>query len=323
MCSIMNNDMLGVLPKVGWTMYVLYNVGSGVDTNVAQGAINTIKTMQVDFPSLQDGQQDKKNAVLKTITVTNTSPSITGKDAPSNEELKYFIKYNTSSQNRCVTVKDYELMLMKMPPKYGAPFRCSAIEENNKIVLSVLGLNSDGTLYKAVPNIFADNIEKYLSHYKNLCDYIEIRSGKIYNIGFLIDAFIDKSYNAADVIASVIANVRDYFNVNNHNMGEDIFVGDLYKSISVLDGVVGLIDLRIYKIYGGSYSSDECPLPSINDTKASACDSESEVAFIVEDASDVQRIDIDAVDSVLLADSNAMYEIKNPNLDIRVRVKQK
>ena len=323
MCSIMNNDMLGVLPKVGWTMYVLYNVGGGVDTNVAQGAITTIKSMQVDFPSMKDGsERDVKTSVMKSISVTNTTPSVTGKDAPSTDELKYMIKYNSGSQDRCVTVKDYELRAMMMPPKYGAPFRCSAIEENNKIVLNILGMNSSGSLYKAVPNTLAENLEKYLKHYKSLGDYVEIRSGKIYNIGFLIDAFIDKSYNAADVISSIINVVKSYLDVNKHNMGEDIFIGDIYKEISVLDGVIGLIDLRAYKIMNGGYSTDKCPLPSIEDTQYGACNTDVEPGFLV-DGANVERIDLDAVDSVLLGDCNAMYEIKNPSIDIRVRVKQK
>ena len=324
MSKIMNNDMLGVLPKVGWTMYILYNVGGGTETNVAAGAINTIKSVQVDFPELpnETDAQVKKNNALKSLRVINSTPSITGKDEPSTDELKYLIKYNTSAQERCVTVKDYETRLMMMPPKYGAPFRCSGLEENNKIVLNLLGMDYNGALYKAVPNTLAENIENYLSHYKSIGDFVEIRSGKIYNIGFLIDAFIDKSYNAADVISSIIKVVRECLDVNKHLMGEDIFIGDLYKKISDLDGVIGLIDLRAYKINGGSYSKDVCPLPSIEDTTYSECNTEVEPGFLIEGAI-TQRIDLDAVDSVLIGDCNAMYEIKNPNIDIKVRVKQK
>lgn len=322
MAKIMNNDMLGVLPKIGWTMYILYNVGGGIDTNVANGAITTIKSMQVDFPDMVGSDNDYKASILQTMSVTNTTPSIAGKDAPTTEELKYIIKYNTSAQDRCVSVKDYQNRLMMMPPKYGAPFRCSAIEENNKVVLSLLGMNANGTLYKGIPSTLASNIEKYLSHYKSIGDYVEIKSGKIYNLGFLVDAFIDKSYNAADVIASIIRTVEDYMDVNKHNMGEDIFIGDLYKEISNLDGVIGLIDLKIYKIHNGAYSTDECPLPSMEDTHYSECNVETEQGFMI-DGADVERIDIDATDSVLLGDYNAMYEIKNPDVDIRVRVKQK
>lgn len=320
MTEVMNNDMLGVLPKVGWTMYVLYNVGGGVDTNVAQNAITAIKSMQVDFPSMQNSEN--RSDILRSIAVTNTTPSITGKDVPTIEELKYMIKYNTGAQDRCVTLKDYEIRAMMMPPKFGAPFRCSVIEENNKIVLNVLGMNNKGFLEKGLPNTLIENLTAYLAHYKSIGDYVEIKSGKIYNIGFLIDAFIDKSYNAADVIASIINVVQKYLDVNKHNMGEDIFIGDVYKEISILDGVIGLIDLRAYKIMNGGYSSDECPLPSIEDTQYGDCTTDEEPGFMIRGA-DVKRIDLDAVDSVLLGDCNAMYEIKNPSLDIMVRVKQK
>lgn len=324
MSAVINNDMLGVLPKAGWTMFVLYNVGGGIETNVAKGAVNTIKSMQTYFPNRSGDKSVTgalKGQILRTISVTNVSNGVVGKNAPSVNELKYMIKYNTASQERCVTLKDYKTRLMQMPPKYGAPFRCSVIEENNKIVLSVLGMNADGSLYKAIPSTLAENIENYLSHYKSIGDYVEIKSGKIYNIGFVIDAFIDKSYNSADVIANIISTVRKYMDVNNVDMGEDIFIGDLNKEISIIDGLISLIDVKIYKINGGGYSTDKCPLPSTTDTAANDCMPSDEQLFTVAGA-EVERIDLDAIDSVLYGDSDAMYEVKQ-DTDICIRVKQK
>ena len=324
MSAVINNDMLGVLPKAGWTMFVLYNVGGGIETNVAKGAVNTIKSMQTDFPN-RSGDKSVTGALkgqrVRTISVTNVSNGVVGKNAPSVNELKYMIKYNTASQERCVTLKDYKTRLMQMPPKYGAPFRCSVIEENNKIVLRVLGMNADGSLYKAIPSTLAENIENYLSHYKSIGDYVEIKSGKIYNIGFVIDAFIDKSYNSADVIANIISTVRKYMDVNNTDMGEDIFIGDLNKEISIIDGLISLIDVKIYKINGGGYSTDKCPLPSTTDTATNDCMPSDEQLFTVAGA-EVERIDLDAIDSVLYGDSDAMYEVKQ-DTDICIRVKQK
>ena len=324
MSAVINNDMLGVLPKAGWTMFVLYNVGGGIETNVAKGAVNTIKSMQTDFPNISGDKSVTgalKGQILRTISVTNVSNGVVGKNAPSVSELKYMIKYNTASQERCVTLKDYKARLMQMPPKYGAPFRCSVIEENNKIVLSILGMSADGSLYKAIPSTLAENIENYLSHYKSIGDYVEIKSGKIYNIGFMIDAFIDKSYNSADVIASIISTVKKYMDVNNLDMGEDIFIGDLNKEISLIDGLISLIDVKIYKINGGGYSSDKCPLPSTTDTTMNDCATTDEQLFTIAGA-EVEEIDLDAIDSVLLGDNDAMYEIKQ-DTDIQVRVKQK
>lgn len=326
MSKIINNDMLGVLPKAGWTMYVLYKTGGGVETNVAAGAITTIQTMQVDFPRItNDSSIDTttRSQVLKSLSVKNTTNGITGKDAPSDSELKYFIKYNTGAQERCVTLKDYKIRAMMMPPKYGAPFRCSVMEENNKIVLSLLNIAQDGTLYKALPSTLVNNLVNYMEYYKSINDYVEIKSGKIYNLGFQIDAFVDKSYNSADVVSKIISTVKDYMNIEKQDMGEDIFLGDLNKEISILDGVISLIDLKVYKITGNGYSSDKCPLPSIEDTSTGSCDTVEETPFTVASGAKAERIDLDSIDSVLLGDSNAMYEIKNPGYDIRVRIKQR
>ena len=253
MSNLINNDMLGVLPKEGWSMYVLYRTGGGVSSNIGAGAINTVTLTVSEFKKDVVGENvaRERGKVLNSLTVTNTTPAIAGKDAPSVYELKYIIKYNTSAQERCVTLKDYKARLMMMPPKYGTPFRSSVIEDNNKVSFSVLNISSDGKLTKALPEELVYNIEEYMSHYKTLGDYIEVKSGKIYNIGFSIELFVEKTYDTPTVLTNVIEKVKEYMNVNNHDMGEDIFVGDLQKEIMLIDGVISLIDFSVYSIYNG------------------------------------------------------------------------
>lgn len=322
MSKIINNDMLGVLPRAGWTMYVLYHVGGGVETNVAQGAINNVQLLNVEWPYNAGLDGTLKGQILNSFKVTNNTVSIGGKDAPDTNEIKALIKYNTAAQERCVTLKDYKHRLMMMPPKYGAPFRANAIEENNKIVLTMLGLNGDGKLDTALPQILVNNIIEYLSHYKSLNDYIEIKSGKIYHLGFLADVFIDKNYNTSDVIKAIITKIQEYFEVNDHDMGEDIFVGDLEKELNLIDGVISLIDLKIYNLYNGpdGYSPDRCPLPEKREGEH--CNAISSYAFKKPDGTDCFEIDLNAIDSVLYGDYNAMYEIYDIN-DIQVRAKLK
>jgi hypothetical protein len=320
--NLINNDMLGVLPKEGWTMFVLYRIGGGVSTNVGPGAINTLTIVNVDWGG-NTGNTDggKRGEVISSLRVTNVSTAVAGKDAPSSEEIKYLIKYNTTSQNRAVTVQDYKVKLMQMPPKYGAPFRNTVIENNNKIEMSFLGLDADGKLDSALPQTLVENTIEYMSHYKQINDYMEIRSGKIYNLGVELDLFVDKNYNPANVISNVITTVIDYFDVNKRDMGEDIFVGDLEKEISLTDGVISLIKLRIYKIYGNKYSPDICPLAEATSTPG-VCETAEPANFSV-DGGTSKEIDLDAIEHVLYGDYNSMYEIKNPTTDIQCRVKLK
>lgn len=319
--NIINNDMLGVLPKEGWTMFILYRVGGGVSSNLGIGALNKFTLANVDWGANTNNTNGSiRGKVLTSLTVTNISSALAGKDSPSTSEIKYLMKYNTSSQNRAVTVTDYRAKLMEMPPKYGAPFRCSVIEENNKVEMDFLGLDSNGNLTSYLPQTLVENSIEYLSNFKQINDYIEIKSGKIYNIGVMAEMFIDKNYNQANVVTSVINKIKEYFSVNNHEMGDDIFVGDLEKEIMLLDGVIGIIRMKIYKIYNGGYSSDVCPLPETSEE--SVCGSEPSEGFSLKDKGSISReIDLDATDYVLYGDYNSMYEIKSPSSDIQIKIK--
>ena len=129
----------------------------------------------------------------------------------------------------------------------------------------------------------------------------------------------DQNYNIADVIKSVIESIREYFDVNKHEMGDNIFLGDLEKEITLLDGVVSLINLRVYKIWNGTYSPDKCPLPPL--VESDSCSTPQGEAFNTPDGSESEQIDLLAIDKVLYGDYNSMFEIKNPNFDIQCRAK--
>lgn len=318
--SIINNNMLGVLPKAGWTMYMLYRVGGGSSANLGPGAINSINLARVDWNDTENTDQSIKGSVLSSFKVTNLSPAVAGKDAPSIEEIKNLIKYNTSAQNRAVVINDYKAKLASLPPKFGCPFRSSVIEVNNKIEMSFLGLDSNGKLDPALPQTLIENTIEYLSHFKQINDYIEIKSGKIYNIGVYVDVFIDKNYDASDVVSNIINTVMVYFDVNSHDMGDDIFVGDVEKEIMLVDGVLSLIGFRVYKIWNGGYSPDKCPLPPYIEK---ACGESERPTFSVGQYAMTEEIDLEAIDRVLYSDYNSMYEIRNPSTDVVVRFKMR
>lgn len=321
MSNLINNDMLGIIPREGWTMFVLYRVGGGISSNIGVGAINSISLTVAEFKQNVTNNENIasiRGSVLNSLSVTNTSPAVAGKDAPSIQEIKYLTKYNNHAQERCVTVKDYKYRLMSMPPKYGAPYRAAVTEENNKIVMSMLGLNADGRLTKALPETLVENIEEYMSHYRTISDYIEGKSGKIYNIGFMVELFIDKTYDVPTVLTNVIQTIKEYMHVDKHDMGENIFVGDLEKEIMLVDGVMSLINFEIYSLYNGPYSSDKCPYPEANFT--GACAPTVVNTFKVDNGADSFKIDLDAIDHVLYSDYDSMFEIYNDS-DIQVKTK--
>lgn len=308
------NNSLGELPKPGTTIFILYRSGGGSSSNVAQGAISTISKLLTSFPLGSQASEATKAAVRSSISVVNTTPSVSGKDMPTVQEMKYLIKYNKGAQNRCVTVKDYIDRVLMMPPKYGTPFRVGATEDNNKIMLYLLGIDYRGKLDAALPSLLAENIQNYLTEYRMINDYVEIKPGRIINLSVEVEVHVDKNYNMSDVVSLIISKIQDYFDIKKRNMGDDLYVGDLKKEISKLDGVANLIDLRVYNETCAGYSSTQT----------------SQEIYIAGDCNRAQeeivpgryRLDLEASDGIIYSDGDTMLEIKYPEKDIRVFPKE-
>lgn len=310
------NDYMGVLPNPNTTMFILYRVGGGEISNIAEGTLTSIVNLnlEIDGDCNDPSNATKAKNVKNSIAVINTTPSYGGRDEPTVEELRYLIKYNNASQNRCVTLKDYYAAINKIPAKYGCPFRIGVVEENNKVVVYSLGLDYLGKLTHFLAETVADNIKEYLSMYKMINDFVEIRSGKIFNISFRITVYLDKTYDKSDVTKNIINATYDYMDVRKHLMGEDIYLGDLQKVISQLDGVINLVSIQCYNKVGEGYSEDSCTQELKDPT---ACLPDERVLT----AEDYDEIDLEASDYILFSEANSMFEIKNKNTDIIVVTK--
>ena len=301
MSKILNNNKLGVLPNPNTTLFILYRVGGGKSGNLPKGSINKITSLNAEFR-----KQENTDAIIKTIKVENTTPSVSGRDMPNENELRYLIKYHNAAQERCVTVKDYIDRIMMLPPKYGTPFRVGVMEENNKIMIYLLGINHNGKLDSSLPSALVKNIEEYISAFRMVNDYVEIKAGRIINLSFDVDVITDKNYNKLDVIREIINTITKYMDVSNHIMGDEIYIGDLEKEISKIDGVINLISLRVYNEVGGKYSNTSVSQETIQDEEAYR-----------------SEIDLDATDGILYNDGDTMMEVLDPTKDIRIRLKER
>lgn len=310
---MVNNDGLGVLPNPDTTMFIMYRKGGGASSNVAQGAISNITYLNGIF---RGADKVAANNVKRSLSVINTTPSVSGKDMPSVEEIKNLIKYNNGAQDRCVTLKDYHDRIGKMPAKYGCPFRYGVMEENNKVMIYMLGLDESGKLSTLLPAVLCENMQNYLSEYRMINDFVEMKSGRIINLQFEIDIFVDKNYNTPDVITNVINKVSSYMDKNNIQMGDDIFVGDIEKEISKVDGVLNLIELRVFNIFEENYSSTRTTQQI--KTYTECCETGEYADNGLTENRDC--IDLKASNKMLYTENDTMFEIKYPERDIICRV---
>ena len=149
-----------------------------------------------------------------------------------------------------------------------------------------------------------------------LNDFIEMRSGKIINVSFRVTLYADKSYDKAAVAKKVIDEIYDYMDIRKHEMGEDIFLGDLQKNISQIDGVINISQFQAYNKTGDGYSDDTITQELV--TADNRCYYSN--GDYVEDTDNMQ-IDLNASDMILYSEANSLFEIKDKAKDITVVVK--
>jgi hypothetical protein len=296
--DFINNTSLGLTVSPNKTMFISYRVGGGANTNIGPNVITTVtqKNMAVNGSNPTNNQR-----VINSLKVNNPLPALGGKDEPSIEELRNLVRYNFSSQERCVTIEDYKTRIALMPGEFGIPFRNNVMEIQNKVKVYTLVLDEESKLSTSLTSTLKDNIATYLSDYRMINDYIEVDNGKVFNLGFEADLFVDKQFSQSEVISQVVTTIRDYFDINKWGMGDNIYLAQLIEQINNVPGVLNVIDLRVYnKVGGGKYSSNEVPQPySDNATR---------------------QIDL-LGEYTLFGDPIGMFEIKYPATDIKVRVK--
>jgi hypothetical protein len=209
------------------------------------------------------------------------------------------VAYNFAAQNRAVTLNDYKSLIETMPSTFGAPAKVNVMEEDNKVRIKLLSYDDLGNLTDTVSNTLKNNIINYLSEYRMINDYIDIASGEVIDFGLEIDLHIDKNENPTDIVRTVIQNTTSFFAIEKRKMGDPLFVGDLKREIGNVGGVTNVIDVRVFNKIGGQYSSTE----------------------VAQAYSDTFTKEILQSDMTIFMKSNQIFQIRFPNIDIKVRTK--
>jgi hypothetical protein len=296
MQSYLNNFSLGGTLKPNTTLFVQYRVGGGLGTNLGVNVINQVGTISF----FVNGPSDTINAqVINSLSCNNVTAAIGGAGAPSVEEVRNYVSFNFAAQNRAVTINDYKAILRKMPGQFGAPAKLSVLEVDNKILVKVLTYDTTGALNSLVSNTLLNNISEYLSNYRMINDYISVETADVIDLSIEISIVLDGSQNQGVIIASVINKIADYFSPLNREMGENINLSDMTALIQAENGVISISELKVFNKVGGQYSSSETSMPY----------------------ADVATKQIGPVDETIFALPTQIYQIRYPNKDITVKVK--
>jgi len=291
-----NNFSLGSALTPNSTLFVQYRVGGGLATNLGTNVINQIGTVSfyVNGPS-----ELTNSSVVNSLRCTNVTAAIGGAGLPSLEEIRNYVSFNFSAQKRAVTVQDYESIIRNMPSEFGAPAKVSITENNNKILIQLLSYDTSGKLTNIVSDTLRQNVATYLSNYRMINDYISILTAEVIDLSVDVQIVLDSAQNSGQVITDVVDKISAYFDPQVRELGQNVYLSELRSIIQNQNGVLTVAGINVYNNVGGQYSSAETSM----------------------EYSDPETKEIAPVDDTVFAQPSQVYQIRYPNKDIRVSVK--
>jgi len=291
-----NNFSLGSTLTPNSTLFVQYRVGGGLATNLGTNVINQIGTISfyVNGPS-----EITNSSVVNSLRCNNVTAAVGGAGVPSLEEIRNYVSFNFAAQKRAVTVQDYESIIRNMPSEFGAPAKVSVTENDNKILIQLLSYDTSGKLTSIVSNTLRQNVANYLSNYRMMNDYISILTAEVIDLSVEVSIVLDSAQNSGQIISNVIDRVSTYFNPQTRQLGQNVYLSELSSIIQNQNGVLTVAGLTVYNMVGGQYSSAQTSM----------------------EYADAETKEIKPVDDTIFAQPSQVYQIRYPNKDIKVSVK--
>lgn len=241
----------GIAPS-NTTLTVRYLTGGGVSSNVPA---NTLTILDNSFASFNQVNLNSitSNYIFNSLSATNLEAASGGKGGDSLEEIRQNSLIAATAQKRSVTADDYLIRALSMPSDYGSISKAyieqpkltdnqvSTIETLN---LYILSKNSTSQLNYAT-DALKNNLRTYLSQYRMIGDNIEIRNAFIINVGVNFEIIVLPEYNNNEVLLACINALKTYFNIDNWQLNQPIFLKDLYILLDRVKGVQTVKNISI------------------------------------------------------------------------------
>ena len=247
--SILSSKTLGVYPK-NTTIYVSYRYGGGSSHNVDANSANGVSGLKIEFNPLVS--TPSRVRVVNSIDTVNDHAASGGSNAPSIEELRALIPASRNMQNRIVTKEDLLARIFTLPAEFGRVFRASIIANPNNPMASLLHIISRDKTGKLTqsPDALKQNMSTYLNEFRLISSAIDILDADIINFKVTVNIIATAGTNATDVANSIINNLKDYFNINNFQLGQNINEAEVISVVLNTPGVQAMDSLSFSNITG-------------------------------------------------------------------------
>ncbi len=242
--NFLYTDTYGIAPN-NTTLTVRYLTGGGVTSNVSSGVLNVISNKEnIKLPSGLDNTLGQY--VFNSVSTNNPNAANGGGPGDNAEQIRLNSLVSFTTQQRSVTLDDYLVRALSMPPEYGTiskayiePQKLQSLmpgETPSVLDLYVLTYDINGNLINA-SNALKQNLSTYISQNRVINDSIKIKDAFVINIGVDFEVVVLPNYNNNEIIFACIEALKVYFDINSWQINEPIIMKDIYILLDKVEGV--------------------------------------------------------------------------------------
>lgn len=253
------NESMGIVPS-DTTLTISYRSTNPTNSNLAVGALTRVTSALLDFEDRNSLSTTSISEVISSLEISNEEPIVGDITNPTSSEIKRRIFDTFPTQNRAVTQADYENMIYRMPSKFGSIKRCSAQRDpdsrRRNINIYVISEDNFNNL-TLTNNTIKNNLKTWMNNYRMLSDTIDVLDAFIINYGI---EFVVRPNIGADrftLVDKCINILRDKYTNEKLFIGEHIDVAGIYTTLSGVEGVLSVSNIKIVNKNGSNYSSTQ------------------------------------------------------------------
>ena len=318
------------------TLTIKYSYGGGVDDNVSSNDITEISSAQFEIQS-ENLASSLISDAENSVSFTNPNPASGGSAGQPVREVRDSALAYYQSQQSAVTREDYMVRAYSLPARYGNIAKVHLIQDDqintasriddldtmvtqddvdnkrtirslsaripNPLALNMytLGYNSNKIL-EPLSQTVKENLKNYLSEYRLVTDAINIKDAYIIDIAVDFAILTKVGFNKNDVLLRCVAAVKDFFNIDNWQIGQPIVTADIVYELSLVDGVAAVTK----------------PIESPNDSQIVITNKFRRADGYSGNTYDIESATING--TVYPALDPSIFQVRFPNTDIRGKV---
>jgi hypothetical protein len=255
--QVIQSEKLGISPA-NTILTVKYRINPSQNSNVPAKSINIITNPIVEFRTNLYSNSEALG-LISAFEVENEDVVVGFVDVPTLEELRLRAMSAFGTQNRAVTKQDYINLIYRMPGKYGSVKRVNVIQDPDSIKkdINIYVISSDQNDQLSLStDSLKQNIKTWISDYKMINDVVDILDGSIVNIGIEFQVVVELNRDVNSVLAECLSVLKSNY-TKKFEMGEPIYITDIYKLLNKVNYVVDTREVKIVEKTGVGYSSTQ------------------------------------------------------------------